>query len=68
MLKTIYLKSLYKRNFRLTKNLIKTFNSNKYWIYYKILFNFNKNIKYKNYNKNLLKTLLKVIDYQLILK
>lgn len=60
----MYLNSLYKRGFRLSKKLIKSSFNYKYWIYFQLLFILNKKIKAPS--KKVLKTLLKARDYQLI--
>ena len=58
----MFLKSIYKRAFRLYKKLITSSLTHKYWIYYQILFILNKRAASKKVSKKL----LKARDYQLI--
>jgi len=54
--------SVYKKAFRISKKLITSSLSHKYWIYYQILFTLNKRAP----SKKVTKKLLKARDYQLI--
>ena len=54
--------SVYKKAFRISKKLITSSLTHKYWIYYQILFILNKRVASKKVSKKL----LKARDYQLI--
>ena len=58
----MYVTSLYKKAFRISKKLIRSSLTHKYWIYYQILFTLNK----RAFSKKVSRKLLKARDYQLI--